>query len=308
MTKRCIEAKIVADSINSRGCRITTFTVVFPRFILAEFNTHRAFSRNSASSRARPFQVTLKEVRDDPFIPIRWMSTHKGMQGTDYLDEAESKAAVVEWLKARDLAVEQAIKLDHLRVTKQLVNRMLEPYMWHEVIVTATSFENFFALRAHADAEIHIAALAEAMLKAYNLSTPSPLKAGEWHIPFSEHMNQMKLSFLIDEKSSLSTAEQVEVLKRSIACARCARISYRPFGSEDCYDYAADLKLFNQLLNGGHMSPLEHCARAMTDAEWHDTSPTNSCGNFRGFIQYRKQFANECRIDSRAERKSFLLK
>lgn len=299
MTKRCIEAKIVADSINSHGCRITTFTVVFPRFILAEFNTHRAFSRNSASSRARPFQVMLKDVRDDPFIPIRWMSTHKGMQGTDYLDEKESQAAVAEWLKARDLAVEQAIKLDKLKVTKQLVNRLLEPYMWHEVIVTATDYENFFALRAHADAEIHIAALAEAMLKAYNASTPVVLKSGEWHIPFADHMNQMKIELLfVDVKSSLSTAEQVEVAKRSIACARCARISYRPFGSEDCYDYSADLKLFNQLLSGGHMSPLEHCAKAMTEVEWL-AYPNGQCGNFRGFIQYRKQFGNENRIDER---------
>ena len=32
-------------------------------------------------------------------------------------------------------------------VHKQWVNRLLEPYMWHTVIVTATEWENFFALR-----------------------------------------------------------------------------------------------------------------------------------------------------------------
>ena len=51
-----IEAKIVADSINPQGDRITTYLLTFPRFILAELNTHRVFSKNSASSRAIPFE------------------------------------------------------------------------------------------------------------------------------------------------------------------------------------------------------------------------------------------------------------
>ena len=53
MTK--IKAVIAADSINVKGKRITTFIVTMPRIVLAELNTHRVFSRNSASSRAIPF-------------------------------------------------------------------------------------------------------------------------------------------------------------------------------------------------------------------------------------------------------------
>lgn len=294
--KRCISAKIVADSINNQGCRLTTFVVTLPRFILPELNTHRMLSRNSASSRARPFHVMLNEVRDDPFVPIRWMAAHKGMQGTDYLNEAESRAAIAEWLKARDLVVEQALKLDQLKVTKQIVNRLLEPYLWHEVIITATDYANFFALRAHADAEIHIAALAQAMLDAYNESTPKILKAGEWHVPFGDFIDEEKL-----------VGEQIETAKIEIACARCARISYRPFGSENCYDYAADRKLFKQLVDSGHMSPLEHCAQAMTDAEW-DAAPQHRSGNFHGFVQFRKRFSKETRSDSRIVEKTHLLK
>jgi hypothetical protein len=45
-----IDAKIVADSI-AYGVRLTTLEVTMPRFILAEFNTHRVLSRNSASRR-----------------------------------------------------------------------------------------------------------------------------------------------------------------------------------------------------------------------------------------------------------------
>lgn len=42
--KRKISAKIVADSIDSRGNRITTFVLTYPRFIHAELLTHRLFS------------------------------------------------------------------------------------------------------------------------------------------------------------------------------------------------------------------------------------------------------------------------
>ena len=67
-----IEAKIVADSTNLQGHRITTFLLTYPRFIHSELMTHRMFSRNSASSRAIPFEKMLKIVEEDPFISIAW--------------------------------------------------------------------------------------------------------------------------------------------------------------------------------------------------------------------------------------------
>src|SRR6185369_7117160 len=84
-----IKAEIVADSINEKGNRITSFIVTFPRIILAEKNTHRVFSRNSASSRAIPFPKMVKSVRENPFIPIAWQKDHKGMQGTEYFSKEE---------------------------------------------------------------------------------------------------------------------------------------------------------------------------------------------------------------------------
>ena len=80
-----ISAQIVADSKNEFGDRITTMLVTFPRYILAELNTHRMFSKNSASSRAIPFVKMLKSVKENPFIPIAWQKDHPGMQGTEYL-------------------------------------------------------------------------------------------------------------------------------------------------------------------------------------------------------------------------------
>src|SRR5580692_8795692 len=84
-----ISASIIADSLTHLNDRLTTFVVTFPRIVLAEFNTHRMLSRNSASSRARPHQVTLKEVKENPFIPIAWMKNHKGMQGEEYVTDAD---------------------------------------------------------------------------------------------------------------------------------------------------------------------------------------------------------------------------
>jgi hypothetical protein len=208
-----ISAEIVADSIDPRGNRITSMILVFPRFILSELNTHRMFSRNSASSRAIPFEKMVKIVEEDPFIPIAWQKDHNGMQGTEYLNGYEHDISIKDWLNARDSAVSWAKDLNKHGVTKQLCNRLLEPYMWHTTLITATEFDGFFELRCpkyfgkykswkdacnqggatentpfeyrmnESQAEIHIQALAEAMWDAKNESTPKKLEAGEWHIP-----------------------------------------------------------------------------------------------------------------------------
>jgi hypothetical protein len=160
-----IQAKIVADSLNPQGNRITTMQVTFPRFILAELNTHRMFSRNSASSRAIPFEKMLKSVEENPFIPIAWQKDHKGMQGSEYIEDNLAKSLLEkDWLIARDNAIASAKSLNegqdittsmfdtkefkqNSKLTKQLCNRLLEPFMWHTVLITATEWENFFYLR-----------------------------------------------------------------------------------------------------------------------------------------------------------------
>lgn len=149
MQEQLISATIVADSLNPQGDRITTFELVFPRFILAELNTHRVFSKNSASSRAIPYSKMRKEVMERPFIPIAFQKHHTGMQGSEYISSQEDlRHPVATWLRARDYAVQQADLLyNNCGVTKQLVNRLLEPFLYHKVLLTATEFENFFNLR-----------------------------------------------------------------------------------------------------------------------------------------------------------------
>ena len=164
--KTQIKATKLLHSVTPWGEELITYRLVFPRFILAELNTHRMFSRNTSSSRAIPFQKMVEAVQNNPFIPIAWQKQHKGMQGTEYwtdddtvtVDEGDeyerytkiysaTEHFITEWLEARDLAVAQSYELNRLGVTKQLCNRLLEPFMWHTVLVTATEWRNFFELR-----------------------------------------------------------------------------------------------------------------------------------------------------------------
>ena len=142
-----ITAKVIADSLNEFGDRITTMVVTFPRIVLAELNTHRMFSRNSASSRAIPFKKMVKMVEENPFIPIALQKDHKGMQGTEYLTGYDELRAIENHRQAMRYAINQANYQNDLGVTKQLCNRLLESFMYHTAIITATEWENFFALR-----------------------------------------------------------------------------------------------------------------------------------------------------------------
>lgn len=291
-----IEAKIIQDSINvSSGKRLTSFVLVLPRIILSELNTHRVFSRNSASSRAVPFNKMKQRCLDNPFVPIKFLKHHKGMQGNAFLEGEEEEMARKLWLEGRDAAVAAADNLHNTGgVTKQLANRMLEPYMWHTVILSGTDFENFFALRAHEDAEIHICKLADEMLKAYNNSTPKKLGLGQWHIPFGDNMDEAKLR----ESAVKLYGENYKIdlvnLKLKVATARCARVSYFNFEGKD--DYISDFKLCDRLFGSipRHLSPAEHSAQAKNDKKYY--------GNFQGFLQYRKMFEDENLKDGRVSK------
>lgn len=299
-----ISARIIADSKSPSGARLTTFILTYPRIIHSEMMTHRAFSRNSASSRAIPFKRMVKMVKEDPFIPLAWQKDHSGMQGTEYFDSGDAEVLTEQWLFARDQAVKYASSLNGYDtdpeygsgsggVTKQLCNRLLEPFLWHTALVTATDFENFFALRAHPDAEIHIQDLAEKMLVVYNESIPKVLMAGDWHMPFGDQLDVDRVKEAMNYGWIDYQPGAVEDTMREIATARCARVSYLNFEGKD--DYYADIKLFNQLIRNGHWSPTEHCAQAQDDNCYY--------GNLHGFKQYRKFSPDENKSDSRVIKK-----
>jgi hypothetical protein len=142
-----ISAKIVADSLMPKGQRLTTMLITFPRFILAELNTHRMLSKNSASSRAIPFKKMVESVKNDPFVPIAFQKDHKGMQGTEYFENEDHNEQVENWKYRAMRRVEEAEMSAATGLTKQLVNRSLEEFMWHTVLISGTEWENFFNLR-----------------------------------------------------------------------------------------------------------------------------------------------------------------
>jgi hypothetical protein len=253
------------------------------------------FSRNSASSRAIPFKKMVEMVWENPFIPIKWMKDHKGMQGNEYLtDKKDIESATTEWLIARDRAIQSAEFLNDKEthgVTKQICNRLLEPFMWHTVLVTATDYENFFALRYNDQAEIHMQELARVMLEEYNNSVPVLKRTHQWHIPFGNNLDIDQACKQLTE-TGRSYSELPELWDVKVATARCARVSYMTF--DGVIDYKKDIELHDRLAASGHWSPFEHCAEV---AYW-DTY----YGNFKGWRQYRKGFENENKSDPRVKK------
>jgi thymidylate synthase ThyX len=243
--------------------------------------THRVFSRNAASSRAIPISKVLEAVKQNPAEPEFWGENQKGMQAAVELDNTERthreylgeplltkrELARTIWLQARDVAVAQVERLNKQDVHKQIANRVVEPWSHITVLATATDYTNFFALRAHKDAQPEFQVLAYTMLLEYVKSTPKKLGWDEWHIPFNDKM---------PEGTKFED-------KLKIATARAARISYNTFDGE--INAAKDIELHDRLAASGHWSPFEHCAYASKE-ERHT-------GNFNGWVQYRKSFSNE---------------
>jgi thymidylate synthase ThyX len=268
-----LSARVLLDSISPAGVRLTTMEATFHRFVLPEFNTHRALSRNAASSRAIPTRKAIAAVRNDPAMPLFWGKNQSGMAAREEVDPAARERARAAWDDALDNALRSAERLaaDDIDLHKQLVNRLLEPFAWITVIVSATEWSNFFTQRCHPDAQPEIHALAEAMLAAYRASRPREVGLGHWHLPL-----------ILPDEVSLDSATL-----RKLSTARCARVSY--LTHENVRDIAKDLELYERLMAGGangHWSPTEHVATPLDD-------PREMSANFRGWKQYRKLFRAE---------------
>lgn len=263
-------AEIILDSENEYGDRLTTMKVVMPKYLVAEFDTHRAFSRNSASSRAIPIEKQLKKVSNHPFLPCRLGKNQKGMQAYDELAEPHRTNALGLISDLKDELLCYAQLLHEQGLHKQVIGRYLEPFLYTTILVSSTDYYNFFALRAHYEAEPHFQTAAYRMLEAYLNSKPQQLKAYEWHIPYRDRM-----------------PEELPFHKKiKVATARCARVSYETQDGE--ININSDLELHDRLMKAGHWSPFEHCAMVPSMKGYQS-------GNFQGFIQYRKTFPNERR-------------
>jgi len=254
MTK--IEAKVLLDSCAGNH-RLTTMQLTYPRFVHAEYMTHRVFSRNAASSRAIPVAKMISNILEEPVVPIHWGANQKGMQAFQELDSDAQANCEELWLKGLEqmLGIVQGLMAEGLH--KQIANRLLEPWMHITVIHSSTQWANFFNLRCDEMAEPHMAALAYAMRDAWNQSDPVDR---QWHIPL--------IGFPGDEELSPDQLLLVSV-------ARCARVSY--LTHDGVRDVQADLGLAERLRTNGHFSPWEHVAHRSTMGS----------GNFMGWKQLR---------------------
>ena len=269
-----IRAKVIADSINPDGVRITTVEGVFNRYLLAEFNTHRVFSRNSASSRAIPVEKVMRQVWSDPALPIHWGANQKGMQARDQLSGWRRWLARRLFLMARIPTLIIVWMLTKVKLHKQVANRLLEPWVWHTIVFTATEWENFFKLRLHPDAQPEFQEFARCCRVALHESTPRQLKWGEWHLPYVSYVE----GYLIAGDTEGPDPFKNGPAKVSAAC--CARVSYNRAYAKSI---AEDLVMCNRLESSGHWSPFEHPACA----------ERGRFGNFEGWKQLRKFYAGE---------------
>lgn len=290
-----IYAKSVADS-EYAGKRITTLELNYPRFIHAEFMTHRMFSRNASSSRAIPVERALEAIATYPAMPIHWGKNQPGMQADE---EWDSPIVFYDQLTGEKGAIcgkEEAWSLEASRTShvarmyakagyhKQIVNRITEPYQFIRVVVTATEWDNFFKLRLHEAAQPEIYELARCMFEVMDKSIPKDLDEDEWHTPY------------VDDGFSRNGDAML------LSAAKCARVSYKSHDNTDTTK-EEDLALAKRLWDMEHMSPFEHQALPMAiepvsmvegglvfeDGITHfDRRGRAWSGNFCGWVQYRK--------------------
>jgi thymidylate synthase ThyX len=285
-----ISAEIIEDSISFEGKRITTFQLLYPRFIHAELMTHRVFSRNASSSRAIPVKKMLEMVRTEPAMPIHWGKNQPGMQANEQLSPEDRYKAEVLWREAAQKASSVAERMVELGLHKQVANRILEPFQHISVVLTATELDNWFELRAHKDAQPEIHELALQMRAALLGSNPKLLDLDEWHLPYVTQ----------DERNDGYFKDKPELL-RKISAARCCRVSYLKHDGTAA-SVQDDLDLCNKLAGSVpiHASPFEHQATPDQKVESVVTERSGDTdliidwqkphlhGNLVGWIQYRK--------------------
>lgn len=269
-------ARIILDSISPEGDRLTTMQWTYSRRIHSEVMTHRRKSKNSASSRAIPAWKFLELAISEPATPFDWPREQKGMQGgadlegQDLIDAQEFWDGAYQFMTGHVKQYLESHPEAQTRLHKARINRLLEPFIKHTVIVSSTEWNNFFRQRISSEAETEIDALAKAAKAALDASTPRALNYGDWHMPYLTEDDWAEAYV-----SPRTNEELLDLLKR-ISVARCARVSY--LSQEGKREWDKDLGLYKRLETSGHWSPFEHVATPIK---------AKSLGNFDGWSQLR---------------------
>ena len=275
-----IRAKVLKKSESSvTGLVFKTFEVEYPRIILAELNTHRMLSKNSASSRAIPFPKMLKQLNARP---VRFGQANPGMQdkGGDYsvplayYDDPDYFGEMVlikyadtpqdAWDRAKGYAVEAANHFYQAKYHKQVYNRLVEPFQMMKTVISGTEWANFFWLRNHEAADPTIAELARVMWEADEGTEAQVLQPGEWHLPYVTTLVSSDGSgayYYLDD-NDVGTAGHIPLEDAiKVSCARCAAVSFRNVD----YGIEKSREVYERLVGDErkHASAFEHCATPM---------------------------------------------
>lgn len=299
---KSVEAPIIiADSVSAEGIRLITWQLRYWRPIHSELMTHRVFSRNAGSSRARPSSAIIQQVINDPWGPLHWGKNEPGMQANAELEGENLFNARTAWNSAALMAATEATALVGAGAHKQIVNRLLEPFTYIDVVLSGTDFANWYTLRDHKDAQPEIRELASLMKEVQSHSVPTTLRPGQWHLPYVSEEDRQNAKAFGDGQFMINghTMDQQELLRR-ISAARCARVSYKLHDGSKT-DFGKDLELFERLLISQplHASPAEHQATpdgfctneaVVAGRQWENP---HEHGNFRGWRQFRKMLPNE---------------
>lgn len=304
-----ITAKVVCDSVNEDGVRLTTFELEYPRFIHSELMTHRMLSKNSSSSRAIPVSKMIGQIEDNMALPLYWGKNKSGMQAVEEVSKFDECKSVLSWERSFNYIKDRVNDMLSVDLHKQIPNRLLEPFQMMKVVITGTDWENFFNLRIHPDAQPEICMLAYKIYEGMQQSKPKPLKSGDYHLPYLETMvdtESFEIKYWIEKDSHLEQLTLEQAIK--ISAASCASVSYRTEGVT--LDKAE--KIFDMLIKAEvvHSSPFEHIATPIVfketkeisnvfeyldkvDGVTHVNKRGDLCsGNLRGWIQYRHLLLN----------------
>lgn len=294
-----IKAEIICHSkrINT-GEEIITYKLTYPRCIHSEIMTYHMMSVNSASSRAIPTNKLIEVIEDTPFYPCYFQLQHKGMQGNSYADYSTEQKAFKYWNKALHANVRIANDLSK-DVTKQLVNRLLEPYQYHCCLMTGTreSFEHLFEQRCpQYEFELDEGDFMTYKSKKEFMDIYGCYKDKDdlWWLQHNKGQAEIHFMDLAEKMYDALHESKPQILKEDqwhipfdseitqqlgtldipfedmikMSVAKTARISYTTIeGTKDLTLEQAS-EMFDKLKNSGHWSCFGHIGRCMNEEEY----------------------------------------
>jgi thymidylate synthase ThyX len=277
--KGCEISVVEASQSVQTDQKLITFVCKYWRAVHAEMLTHRDFSRNASSTRAIPTAKLIEQIRTNPAGPVFWGKNQSGMQAVEECTALVEHPVTGEWLsreeawkEAANSAAGWAEAFTDAGYHKQIAGRITEPFGWITVVITATSWDNFYALRAHADAQPEIQDVAETMLRIIGdvpvrlIDSADFSDQAAWHLPFVS----------LDERHKFAVP-----LLLAMSAARSARTSYLTHDKKNP-SWEQDEFLYRRLVESTplHASPLEHQAG--------NSGKNERCRNYTGgWTQHR---------------------